>query len=70
MQLLDYDLAQQAYEERLHKAEQNRRTLVLTFQEADQAPSNGANDFVNQIKGWLWGRPHRQGADARRPHAV
>ena len=53
MQPLDCDLAQQAYEERLHKAEQNLLRRYAHGDAAGPAPVNRANALVKQITGWL-----------------
>jgi hypothetical protein len=65
MQLLDCYLAQQAYEERLRKAEQNLNLRLALREPAGLTPIVEANEFVNQIKGWLRGRPRREVAGAR-----
>ncbi len=70
MQLLDCDLAQQAYEERVHKAEQHLLRRYAHGDAAGQAPINRAKAFVKQITGWLWGRPRREVASARRPRTI
>ena len=70
IQLLDCDLAQQTYEERLRKAERNRRPLVLTFHEVGPAPISGASARINQIKRWLSDRPRREVTSARHLHTI
>ncbi len=70
IQLLDVDLAQQAYEERLHKAEQNLSQRCAHADAAGQAPNQGANEWVNQLKRWLSGRPRRDVPVTRRPRAI
>ncbi len=70
MQPFDCDLAQQAYEERLRKAEQKHNLRLAHVEPAGPTPVNRANKWINQIKGWRLSRPRREVADARHPHAI
>ena len=70
IQPLDCDLAQQAYEERVRKVEQNLRLQLAHYKPAESASGNRASEWINQVKGWLAGRPRREVADARHPHAI
>lgn len=70
MQLLDCELAQQAYEERLQQAERHHHLRFAVREPSEPAPIFEANDFMNQIKGWLSGRPRRESPAARRPRTV
>jgi hypothetical protein len=71
MDLLDIEVAQLAYEDRLRNAEQRRRPLVLGYDVAGQAPIEGANGLWDVIRQWLRTRTQQRPVrDAHRPRAI
>ena len=71
MDLLDVELVQLIYIERLREAERNRRYMHLGFDPVGEAPVIGANGLLDQIRQWLQARNQRRAArDVRRPHAA
>jgi hypothetical protein len=71
MDLLDAELAQLVYVERLREAERKRRLLYLSRETAEQARVAQAPGLVQQIRDWLRARTERrEAADVRRTHAI
>lgn len=50
MDLLDIEVAQLDFDERLRKAEQRWRPLVLVVDEASQAPAEAANGLLDMVR--------------------
>lgn len=70
MQLLDCEVAQMHYDERLRKAEKSLRLRYAHVSADGQASMIGISGLVNQFQRWIGARPHQQVSGAHRPRHV